>query len=95
VESQRLGFKQPLDRAEADDVLPVSKFYRIGRNASMFEKLQSKLSEIGVPMHCRVLRGANLAIAAGEVTMQVMQVLCGIAEFDHDHLIVHTQSGRA
>lgn len=89
---ERKGFKQLLNRLEADDVLVVTKIDRLGRNAMDVRASVEQLAAMGVRVHCLALGGVDLTSAAGRMTMSV---LSAVAEFERDLLIERTQSGLA
>jgi putative DNA-invertase from lambdoid prophage Rac len=90
--SQRRGFVRLLDKLETGDVLVVTKLDRLGRDAMDVQATVKRLSALGVRVHCLALGGADLASAAGKMTMQV---IAAVAEFERDLLIERTQSGLA
>jgi putative DNA-invertase from lambdoid prophage Rac len=87
---QRPGFMKLMDRLERADVLIVTKLDRLGRNAMDVTATVAKLADMGVRVHCLALGGADLASAAGRMTMQVINA---VAQFERDLLIERTQSG--
>ena len=89
---QRPGFVKLMDRLERDDVLIVTKLDRLGRNAMDVIATVAKLADMGVRVHCLALGGADLASAAGRMTMQVINA---VAQFERDLLIERTNSGLA
>jgi putative DNA-invertase from lambdoid prophage Rac len=89
---QRPCFVKLMDRLERDDVLIVTKLDRLGRNAMDVTATVGKLADMGVRVHCLALGGADLASAAGRMTMQVINA---VAQFERDLLIEGTNSGLA
>jgi putative DNA-invertase from lambdoid prophage Rac len=89
---QGFGFVKLMDRLERDDVLIVTKLDRLGRNAMDVTATVGKLADMGVRVHCLALGGADLASAAGRMTMQVINA---VAQFERDLLIEGTNSGLA
>ncbi len=90
--AQRRGFVRLMDRLEAGDILVVAKLDRLGRNAMDVRATVDRLAALGVRVHCLALGGADLARAAGKMTMQV---IAAVAEFERDLLVERTQSGLA
>jgi putative DNA-invertase from lambdoid prophage Rac len=89
---QRPGFLKLMDRLESDDVLVVTKMDRLGRNAIDVAQTVDRLAGMGVRVHCLALGGADLASAAGRMTMGVINA---VAQFERDLLIERTRSGLA
>jgi putative DNA-invertase from lambdoid prophage Rac len=89
---QRPCFVKLMDRLERDDVLIVTKLDRLGRNAMDVTATVGKLADMGVRVHCLALGGADLASAAGRMTMQVINA---VAQFERDLLIERTNTGLA
>jgi putative DNA-invertase from lambdoid prophage Rac len=50
----------------------------------------TKLAELGVRVHCLTLGGVDLTSSTGKLTMNVIN---GVAEFEHDLLVECTQAG--
>jgi len=90
--AQRRGFVRLMDKLEAGDILVVTKLDRLGRNAMDVRATVDRLAALGVRVHCLALSGADLASAAGKMTMQV---IAAVAEFERDLLVERTQSGLA
>jgi putative DNA-invertase from lambdoid prophage Rac len=90
--AQRRGFVRLMDKLEAGDILVVTKLDRLGRNAMDVRATVDRLAAFGVRVHCLALGGADLASAAGKMTMQV---IAAVAEFERDLLVERTQSGLA
>ena len=88
--AQRRGFTRLLDRLEPGDVLIVTKFDRLGRNAMDVSSTVAKLAGIGVRVHCLALGGVDLASSTAKLTMHVINA---VAEFECDLLIERTQAG--
>lgn len=88
----RPGFAKLEDRMEEGDVLVVTKWDRLGRNAMDVRATVERLAGIGVRVHCLALGGVDLTAAAGKMTMGVLNA---VAEFERDLLIERTQSGLA
>ena len=89
---QRPGFVKLMDRLERDDVLIVTKMDRLGRNAMDVTATVDRLAKLGIRVYCLALGGADLASAAGRMTMQVINA---VAQFERDLLIERTNSGLA
>jgi putative DNA-invertase from lambdoid prophage Rac len=89
---QGFGFVKLMDRLERDDVLIVTKLDHLGRNAMDVTATVTKLSAMGVRVHCLALGSADLASAAGRMTMQVINA---VAQFEQALLIEQTNSGLA
>ena len=90
--AQRRGFTRLLDKLETGDILVVTKLDRLGRNAMDVRATVNRLAALGVRVHCLALGGADLASAAGKMTMQV---IAAVAEFERDLLVERTQAGLA
>ena len=90
--AQRRGFVRLIDRLEAGDILVVTKLDRLGRNAMDVRATVDRLGALGVRVHCLALGGADLASAAGKMTMQV---IAAVAEFERDLIVERTQAGLA
>ncbi|MBS7708032.1 recombinase family protein [Chelatococcus asaccharovorans] len=88
--ARRDGFSRLLDRMEKGDVLIVTKLDRLGRDAIDVSSTVSKLSTMGVKVHCLALGGVDLTSSAGTMTMNVLNA---VAQFERDLLIERTQSG--
>lgn len=88
--TERVGFKQLMERLEWDDVLIVTKLDRLGRNAMDVRATVEKLDSEKVRVHCLALGGVDLTSAAGKMTMSVINA---VAEFERDLLIERTQAG--
>jgi putative DNA-invertase from lambdoid prophage Rac len=89
---QRPGFMKLMDKLEANDVLIVTKMDRLGRNAMDVTATVDRLATLGIRVYCLALGGADLASAAGRMTMQVINA---VAQFERDLLIERTNSGLA
>ena len=89
---QRPGFVRLMDRLEMDDVLIVTKMDRLGRNAMDVTATVDRLAKLGIRVYCLALGGADLASAAGRMTMQVINA---VAQFERNLLIERTNSGLA
>jgi putative DNA-invertase from lambdoid prophage Rac len=81
-----------MDKLEAGDILVVTKLDRLGRNAMDVRATVDRLAALGIRVYCLALGGADLASAAGKMTMQV---IAAVAEFERDLLVERTQSGLA
>lgn len=90
--AQRRGFIRLMDKLETGDILVVTKLDRLGRNAMDVRATVDRLATLGVRVHCLALGGADLASAAGKMTMQV---IAAVAEFERDLLVERTQAGLA
>ena len=90
--AQRRGFIRLMDKLETGDILVVTKLDRLGRNAMDVRATVDRLGTLGVHVHCLALGGADLASAAGKMTMQV---IAAVAEFERDLLVERTQAGLA
>jgi len=90
--AQRRGFVRLMDKLETGDILVVTKLDRLGRNAMDVRATVDRLAGLGVRVHCLALGGADLASAAGKMTMQV---IAAVAEFERDLLVERTQAGLA
>ena len=75
------------DRLEMDDVLIVTKMDRLGRNAMDVTATVDRLAKLGIRVYCLALGGADLASAAGRMTMQLINA---VAQFERDLLIERT-----
>ena len=90
--AQRRGFVRLMDKLETGDILVVTKLDRLGRNAMDVRATVDRLAGLGVRVHCLALGGADLASAAGKMTMQI---IAAVAEFERDLLVERTQAGLA
>ena len=90
--AERKGFSRLLDKMESGDVLIVTKMDRLGRNAIDVASTVSRLTEMGIKVHCLALGGVDLTSPAGQLTMGVINA---VAQFERDLLIERTNAGLA
>ncbi|MDE2759221.1 MAG: recombinase family protein [Paracoccaceae bacterium] len=90
--AQRKGFSRLLDKMEQEDVLVVTKFDRLGRDAIDFSMTVEKLAGMGIRVHCLALGGVDLTSSAGKMTMNVINA---VAQFERSLLVERTQAGMA
>lgn len=89
---ERNGFLALINKLETGDVLVVTKFDRLGRNAMDLRSTVEHRSALGVRVHCLALGGSDLTSPAGKMTMEVIAT---VAEFERDLLTERTQAGLA
>ncbi|MBV8469332.1 MAG: recombinase family protein [Burkholderiaceae bacterium] len=88
--SERLGWRQLLNKLEPGDVVVVTKIDRLGRNAMDVRATVEALEAEGIKIHCLALGGMDLTSSTGKMTMAV---LGAVAEFERDLLIERTHAG--
>lgn len=89
---KRPGFAKLVEKMEPGDVLVVTKFDRLGRNAMDVQATIGMLAEIPVKIHCLAIQGVDLASPGGAFTMHVLNA---VAQLERDLIIERTNSGVA
>jgi len=89
---KRPGFAKLVEKMEPGDVLVVTKFDRLGRNAMDVEATIKMLAAIPVKVHCLAIQGVDLASPGGAFTMHVLNA---VAQLERDLIIERTNSGVA
>ena len=77
---------------EQGDVLIVTKFDRLGRDAIAVASTVAKLEELGIRVHCLALGGVDLTSSAEKITMGVINA---VTQFERDFLIERRQASMA
>ncbi len=86
----RPGFLKMVGKMEPGDVLVVTKFDRLGRNAMDVEATIRRLMEIPVKVHGLSIQGVDLASSGGAFTMHVLNA---VAQLERDLMLERTKSG--
>ncbi len=89
---KRPSFAKLVEKMEPGDVLVVTKFDRLGRNAMDVEATIRMLAAIPVKVHCLAIQGVDLASPGGAFTMHVLNA---VAQLERDLIIERTNSGVA
>ena len=77
---------------EQGDLLVVTEFDRLGRDAIDVSMTVGMLEMMGIRLHCLTLGGTELTSSAGRMTMNVIN---SVVQFERDPLIERTQAGMA
>lgn len=64
-----------MDKLEQDDVLLVTKWDRLGRNAIDVATTVDRLEKMGVRVHCLALGGVDFTSPTGKMTMGVINAV--------------------
>lgn len=89
---KRPAFAKLVEKMEPGDVLVVTKFDWLGRDAMDVEATIRMLAQIPVKVHCLAIQGIDLASSGGAFTMHVLNA---VAQLERDLIIERTNSGIA